>query len=84
MDRDERHQFFGVVSVAAAFLLGFVGTIVVNHVIHGGEAFDNNVGANFALFVEGTVIGCLLAIVTLFVALHLYWSSRRRNRSNSN
>jgi hypothetical protein len=84
MDRDERHQFFGVLSVAAAFFLGFLATIVVNHAIHGSEAFHNNAGANFALFVEGTAIGCLLAMITLFVALHLYWSSRRRNRSNSN
>src|SRR5262249_27788943 len=29
MDRDERHQFFGVLSVAGAFVLGFIGTAVV-------------------------------------------------------
>jgi cytochrome c biogenesis factor len=80
MDRDERHQFFGVLSVVAAFVLGLLGTFVVNQAIYGSGEFDGNAGASFAVLVEGTTIGCLLAIITLFVALHLYWSSRRRNR----
>ncbi len=49
MDRDERHQFFGVLSVAGAFFVGIVGTVIVQHVIHGDEVFDNDAGANFAL-----------------------------------
>ena len=77
MDRDERHQFMGCLSVVAAFAMGWLGTIVVQHLIHGDEAFRDDAGANFALFVEGTAVGLILAGAALFLSIFFSFRVRR-------
>ncbi len=50
MDRNERHQFIGCLSVVASFAIGWFGTIIVAHIKYGDEEFYHNAGANFAPF----------------------------------
>jgi hypothetical protein len=75
------HLLIRFVIAFIAFLvflfLSLLATTAINIWIYGGQQFEGNAGAKFAVFVEWVVVAFPLAMVIFFVTFHLTSRIRR-------
>ena len=59
------------IGAVVCFVLGLLITVRINFAVYGKQEFEGNAGANFAVLLEGLLIGLILSTIGFIAVFRL-------------